>query len=134
MVCSSITKLAVLTSLRRILFFPQGNNVDYASFYLEHGYEDKPPQDWSCCVQFALMLWNPNDPSIKTSHVATHRFNPDEGDWGFTRFTELRKLFIGPWENKDRPMVEDDCANITAYVRIIKDPTNVLWHNFIKFV
>jgi ubiquitin carboxyl-terminal hydrolase 7 len=25
----------------RVLFFPQGNNVDHASFYLEHGFEDK---------------------------------------------------------------------------------------------
>jgi ubiquitin carboxyl-terminal hydrolase 7 len=78
------------------------------------------------------MLWNPRDPSIKTHHLATHRFNPDEGDWGFTRFAELRKLFGGTWEDKDRPMVEDDSANVTAYVRIIKDPTGVLWHNFLK--
>ena len=31
-------------------------------------------------------------------------------------------------------MVENDAVNITAYVRIYKDPTGVLWHNFIKFV
>lgn len=29
-------------------------------------------------------------------------------------------------------MVEKDAVNITAYVRILKDPTGVLWHNFIK--
>ena len=27
-------------------------------------------------------------------------------------------------------MVEGDAVNITAYVRIYKDPTGVLWHNF----
>lgn len=32
----------------------------------------------------------------------------------------------------DRPLVEDDRANLTAYVRVVKDPTGVLWHNFVK--
>ena len=27
-------------------------------------------------------------------------------------------------------MVENDAVNVTAYVRIYKDPTGVLWHNF----
>lgn len=29
-------------------------------------------------------------------------------------------------------MVENDAVNVTAYIRIYKDPTGVLWHNFIK--
>ena len=67
-----------------------------------------------------------------TCAAANHRFNADESDWGFTRFAELRKLFAPQWENKGRPMVEDDAVNITAYVRTYKDPTGVLWHNFVK--
>ena len=27
-------------------------------------------------------------------------------------------------------MVENDNVNMTAYVRMYKDPTGVLWHNF----
>ena len=65
---------------------------------------------------------------------ASHRFNADEGDWGFTRFAEIRKLFAVQWENSGRPMVENDAVNVTAYLRIYKDPTGVLWHNFNKFV
>jgi len=118
----------------KVLFFPYGNNVEYASFYLEHGFDEKPPEDWYACVQFMLALWNPNDPSIHLTHTATHRFTADEGDWGFTRFAELRKLFNVPWENKSRPMIENNGAKFTAYVRVIKDPTGVLWHNFIKYV
>ncbi|KAF1954244.1 cysteine proteinase [Byssothecium circinans] len=117
----------------RILFFPYGNNVDFASFYLEQGYEEKQvPEDWYACVQFMLVLWNPNDPTMFVTHSATHRFTAEEGDWGFTRFAELRRLFA-PWEDRDRPMVEDDAANVTAYVRVLKDPTGVLWHNFIHY-
>ncbi|KAI9758437.1 MAG: hypothetical protein M4579_003067 [Chaenotheca gracillima] len=117
----------------RVLFFPYGNNVDHASFYLEQGFEEKPPEDWYACVQFALVLWNRNDPSIYTSHTAHHRFTADEGDWGFTRFADLRKLFHGAWEGADRPMVEGDAANVTTYIRIVKDPTGVLWHNFVNY-
>lgn len=119
---------------RRVLMFPFGNNVDYCSFYLEQGFPDgKPPDDWYCCVQFSLVLWNPNDPSVYLHHTAHHRFTKDEGDWGFTRFVELRKLFNVPWDNSSRPMVEDETANMTAYVRVVKDETGVLWHNFINY-
>lgn len=116
---------------RRVLMFPYGNNVDFCSFYLEQGFHDqKPPDDWYCCVQFSLVLWNPNDPSLYTHHTAHHRFTKEEGDWGFTRFVELRKLFNVQWDQSGRPMVENDAANMTAYVRVVKDETGVLWHNF----
>ena len=116
----------------RVLFFPFGNvQPDFVSFYLEHGYDDKPPEDWYACVQFMLVLWNPNDPTIQSRHNATHRFNADESDWGFTKFCELRRL-VTAWNAEGRPLVEDEAANLTAYVRIVKDPTGVLWHNFVK--
>ncbi|KAK5941021.1 ubiquitin-specific protease ubp15 [Knufia obscura] len=114
----------------RVLFFPFGNSVDCASFYLEHGYENDPPADWYACVQFSLVLWNPATPTIYKIHQANHRFTAKDGDWGFTRFVELRKAFGSNYEGHDRPLIENDGANMTAYVRIIKDPTGVLWHNF----
>jgi ubiquitin carboxyl-terminal hydrolase 7 len=113
-----------------VLFFPFGNNVDYASFYLEHGFEKEPPEGWYACVHFALVLWNPSDSSIYAHHAATHRFTAKEGDWGFTRFVELRRAFHQQWDDHERPLVENDEAKVTAYVRIFKDPTGVLWHNF----
>jgi ubiquitin carboxyl-terminal hydrolase 7 len=64
---------------------------------------------------------------------AHHRFTAEEGDWGFTRFIELRELFLTN-DKRPRPLIENDCSRVTAYVRIIKDPTGVLWHNFIKWV
>ena len=113
----------------RVLSFPFGNaQNESCSFYLEHGYEDKAPEGWYACVQFMLVLWNPNDPSIQVRHSATHRYTADESDWGFTKFCELRKLVR--WNADGRGVLEDDAANLTAYVRIIKDPTGVLWHSF----
>ncbi|KAI1262195.1 cysteine proteinase [Xylariaceae sp. FL1019] len=117
----------------RILLFPFGNQIDQSSVYLEHGFEDlsKVPDDWSCCVQFGLVMWNVNDPSLFANHTATHRFTKEESDWGFTRFMDLRKMLQQPWNDvTDRPLVEDDTVNITAYVRIVEDETGVLWHNF----
>ena len=113
----------------RILLFPRGNQVDNISVYLEQGFEGNPPDGWYACVQFALVLWNRNDPSHFSEHHATHRFNAKESDWGFTRFIELRKA-LQPTVDHDRPLIENDAANLTAYVRVLKDPTGVLWHNF----
>lgn len=121
----------MLTFDRRVLMFPSGNNVEHCSFYLEQGFEEgKVPDDWYCCAQFSLVLWNPNDPSLYTSHTAHHRFTKEEGDWGFTRFVELRKLFNVEWDSSGRPLVENEAANMTAYVRVVKDETGVLWHTF----
>lgn len=115
---------------RRILLFPFGNNVDQCSIYLEHGFEpNEVPEDWSCCVQFALVLWNPEEPTIFAHHSAHHRFTKEESDWGFTKFLESRRMY-GIWDNANRPMIENDTANITVYVRIVEDETGVLWHNF----
>lgn len=126
--------LESLTNLvhRRILLFPFGNNVDQSSIYLEHGFQDTAsiPDDWSCCVQFGLVMWNINDPALFYHHTAHHRFTKEESDWGFTRFLELRKMFQQPWDNSGRPLVENDSVNITAYVRVVEDETGVLWHNF----
>lgn len=117
----------------RLLMFPYGNNnnADATSFYLEHNFEEKPPESWYACVEFLFVLSNPNDPSIYTTNSAHHRFNSDATDWGFTRFVETRKLFL-PWDGGERPLVENDSCVMRIHVRVVKDPTGVLWHTFEK--
>ncbi|KAK0873290.1 ubiquitin-specific protease ubp15 [Friedmanniomyces endolithicus] len=119
----------------RILFFPFGNAASEAvSFYLEQGYGDeKPPEDWYACAQFMLVLHNPNDPQMYIHHEASHRFTAEEGDWGFTRFADKNRIFAAKYDGFDRPLVEGDMARVTAYVRVLKDPTGVLWHNFVNY-
>jgi ubiquitin carboxyl-terminal hydrolase 7 len=68
--------------------------------------------------------------SISDAH---HRFVAEECDWGFTRFSELRKLF-SIQEGNARPTIEEESADITVYVRVLEDPTGVLWHNFVKCI
>jgi ubiquitin carboxyl-terminal hydrolase 7 len=122
----------------RVLFFPAGNSAsESVSFYLEQGFDEdngqKPPEDWYACAQFMLVLSNPSDPSIYLHHEANHRFTAEEGDWGFTRFADKNRIFATKFDGNERPLVENGCARMTAYVRVLKDPTGVLWHNFVNY-
>jgi ubiquitin carboxyl-terminal hydrolase 7 len=44
---------------------------------------------------------------------------------------ELRKLFNAD-PSRGRPIIENDETIVTAFVRVLKDPTGVLWHNWHK--
>ncbi|GES93025.1 cysteine proteinase [Rhizophagus clarus] len=90
----------------RILLFPLGNNnQDTVSIYLDFVNPMGAPTGWHSCVQFALVLWNPEDATQYIFHHAHHRFTAEESDW----------------------------VNITAFVQVLKDLTGVLWHNFINY-
>ncbi|EEH43818.2 uncharacterized protein PADG_00107 [Paracoccidioides brasiliensis Pb18] len=117
----------------RILLYPHGNSHNqHLSVYLKHGYDEgEMPGHWSACVQFTLVLWNTESPSSYISKNAKFRFSTDGPDWGFTKFCELRKLlgYLG-----DKPsLLGNEEANITAYVRTIRDHTGVLWHTFLDY-
>ncbi|CAN6654553.1 ubiquitin carboxyl-terminal hydrolase 15 [Trichomonascus vanleenenianus] len=129
-----------------ILLFPEGNRTDHVSVYLEAipppdkvKEDEEEEEDWAVCAQFGLVMWNPEDPGVFHYSQAHHRFQPDERDWGFTRFYDLRRLFskdhLHTQLNGDTGgiMISDNRVNITAYVRVFKDPTGVLWHNFIRY-
>ncbi|KAH7889278.1 hypothetical protein F5I97DRAFT_1934219 [Phlebopus sp. FC_14] len=120
----------------RILLFPFGNSNappnDTVSVYLDYADPKKAPEGWHACAQFALVISNVHDGSIYTVSHAHHRFIAEECDWGFTRFSELRKLF-NVQEGHLRPTIEDESADVTVYVRVLEDPTGVLWHNFVNY-
>ncbi|KAL7419595.1 ubiquitin-specific protease ubp15 [Cryptotrichosporon argae] len=122
----------------RILLFPQGNANgqpnDMVSVYLDYANPKTAPEGWHACAQFCLAISNPFDPTIHTSSHAHHRFVAEECDWGFTRFADLRKLYnADPATGRNRPTIENDEVEITAFVRVLKDPTGVLWHNFVNY-
>lgn len=75
--------------------------------------------------------WADADLGFLAVAEAHHRFTNEEQDWGFTRFVELRKLFSVS-EGRPKSIIDDDETVITAFVRVLKDPTGVLWHNFHK--
>ncbi|PWN43435.1 putative ubiquitin-specific processing protease 21 [Ceraceosorus guamensis] len=120
----------------RILLFPFGNSNgqpnDMVSVYLDYANPKEKPEGWHVCAQFALVISNLNDSQCHSTSQAHHRFTAEEMDWGFTRFNELRKL-VAPSDGRPRPIIEDGAARVTAFVRVLKDPTGVLWHNFINY-
>ncbi|KDQ60693.1 hypothetical protein JAAARDRAFT_31668 [Jaapia argillacea MUCL 33604] len=120
----------------RILLFPFGNSNappnDTVSVYLDYANPKNAPEGWHACAQFALVISNPHDPTIFTVSHAHHRFIAEECDWGFTRFSELRKLFHVQ-EGHSRPTIENEEALVSVYVRVLEDPTGVLWHNFVNY-
>ncbi|KAJ8078640.1 ubiquitin-specific protease ubp15 [Marasmius tenuissimus] len=120
----------------RILLFPFGNSNappnDTVSVYLDYAEPKKAPEGWHACAQFALVISNIHDPTIYTVSHAHHRFIAEECDWGFTRFSELRKLF-SVQEGHSRPTIEGEAAEISVFVRVLEDPTGVLWHNFVNY-
>jgi ubiquitin carboxyl-terminal hydrolase 7 len=107
-----------------------GQANDMVSVYLNYG-DQKASEGWHVCAQFCLAISNPNDPTVYIQSQAHHRFTNEEQDWGFTRFVELRKLF-SVTDGRSKPIIENDETIITAFVRVLKDPTGVLWHNFHK--
>lgn len=130
----------------KFYLFPEGNNTPNVSIYLateptkskktdeeetlsETSNESNEDSDWSVCCLFGLVMSNPNDPSICVSNSANHRFTNEESDWGFTSFCDLRKLFA-PVDGFQRPLIENDQVKLQVYIRLINDPTGVLWHNF----
>ncbi|KAF9583319.1 hypothetical protein BGW38_009760, partial [Lunasporangiospora selenospora] len=118
----------------RILLFPQGNNAqELVSVYLDSAESrESPDLQWHACAQFALLMSNPNDPTVYTASQAHHRFTPTDADWGFTKFHELRRLET-PLDSRDIPLMEKGHTVITAVVRVYDDSTGVLWHDFVNY-
>ena len=62
---------------------------------------------------------------------AHRRFTAEERDWGFTRFGGLRQLFR-PQPGHNRPVIEGGSTVVSAYVRVLEDPTGVLWRSPVR--
>lgn len=126
-----------------ILLFPSGNHNKGVAVYLAPHPEEttddvtgevKPVNpDWHCCAQFAIAFSRPcADASVHVINRSYHRFNGSDTDWGFANVIEPNHLKY-PTRGRPQPLLNDGAINITAYVRVLKDPTGVLWHNFINY-
>ncbi|RUP50644.1 TRAF-like protein [Jimgerdemannia flammicorona] len=116
-----------------ILLYPLGNNQEeYTSMYLQLADPGPAEQEKYSCAQFGLVMSNPFDPTQLEHHNSHHRFGADEPDWGFTRFYNINEIFQ-PNNGRSHPLVDDDQTVISAFVRVLKDPTGVLWLNFVSY-
>lgn len=126
-----------------LLLFPQGNQNKSLAVYLEpHAEERRNPEseemevvnpDWYCCAQFSIVLSKPGeDDKVHIVNSSHHRFNASDTDWGFANFIDLNHLKY-PTKGRVSGLLSDSKLNITAYIRVLKDKTGVLWHNFINY-
>ncbi|WAR62550.1 hypothetical protein PtB15_15B136 [Puccinia triticina] len=119
-----------------ILLFPQGASNGQAnsmvSIYLNYFDPDKQPEGWHVSVVIdhvcgvSLIHFDLSLPE------AQHRFTHDAQNFGFSEFVELQEV-LGPADSRVKPIIENEETIITAYVRILKDETGVLWHNFANY-
>ncbi|KAI8978533.1 hypothetical protein BDB01DRAFT_799109 [Pilobolus umbonatus] len=112
-----------------VLLFPKGNNQnEFVSLYVDLTHAKSHPDD-SVCAQFVVCISRPSDPTHYVTSSAQHRFVPEESDWGFTRCISLDpKKPDGLYA-----LLEDDRVRITVILRVVKDTTGILWHNFINY-
>ncbi|KAJ6578633.1 putative ubiquitin specific protease 7, partial [Mycena vulgaris] len=59
-----------------------------------------------------------------------HRFTEQVSSYGFERFTY--KAFATQ-EGQSRPIVQDDAVDVSAVIRVAKDPTGVIWNKFVSY-
>ncbi|KAJ2779694.1 ubiquitin-specific protease ubp15 [Coemansia javaensis] len=114
-----------------ILVFPRGNQAaETASLYIEYSpQESQRDGAWHACALFCLAMSNVDNPELFKHNQSNHRFVADESDWGFPRFAELRHI-MAPVDEDTGPLMDNGRVRLSAYVRVIKDPLGVLWHNF----
>lgn len=60
---------------------------------------------------------------------AHHRFIAEESDWGFTRFSELRKLFHVQ-EGQTRSVIEDESADVSVFCPRLEGPNGGVMAQF----
>jgi ubiquitin carboxyl-terminal hydrolase 7 len=78
---------------------------------------------WSFPVQFTFEAWDPENPKyFKTNHTR-FRFNQRVTDWGFVQL-------LDPKNSIDSRFFDSNSVNITVYVRVIDDYTNVLYSDY----
>lgn len=89
-------------------------------------------QEWHVCARLQLSMASVQDASVAVRKHTQHRYEASEPDWGFTQFVTPRCLTRGDSSTGNKPLVSDNAVNVQVKLQIIKDPTGMLWHNFVK--
>lgn len=108
----------------------QKRNNFFFSIYLEgHPIDEKEtkegeePESWSFPAQFTFDAWDPENPNFHKSNYTRFRFNQRVTDWGFVQFLDSKAAL-------DSKFFKNNKVNITVYLRVIDDYTNVLYSDY----
>jgi len=87
--------------------------------------EDEAP--WEVAAQFGVVVYNPAEPRVQYNFQEENQFWNGNDDFG-------RKYFHGPWSEihvrqrgQRQALLRNDTLALSAYIRIVKDPTGSLW-------
>ncbi|KAH7100371.1 cysteine proteinase [Auriculariales sp. MPI-PUGE-AT-0066] len=121
----------------RILAYPGGvrgasGNVSLFLVWQPGSAHAQTPQNAYTCASFAFVVANPNDPTVFETQMAQHRFTPGQPQWGFARFVSNSALRASN-QHRGKPVVEDDTLEIMVLVRVLRDHTGVLLHDFREY-
>ncbi|KAI9491534.1 hypothetical protein BDB00DRAFT_874264 [Zychaea mexicana] len=117
-----------------ILLFPRGNNqAETVSVYIKLA-DIATDTEAYACAQFGIFVSRPSDPTNYNCLSACHRFTRSASDWGFLRMVSIDRLLDDDSQTyRAAALLENNCIRITAIVRVVKDETGVLWHNFLDY-
>lgn len=114
----------------RLLCYPQGSPASSTpggvSLYLDRGNFGQTTDLPSLCVQFAMIISNPWEPSNFIHQAEARRINSGEVLCGFDRFCSLREVQQRTTGNA-APVLCGGEADITVFLRIMYDPHDTLW-------
>lgn len=115
------------------------------SIYLESAEPATGRDKWHACVQFALVISHPTDPTtyvvnsaflffsfrrittdIQCIVASHHRFTSEDRTSGFKQFKQLREFF-DTQTGHIQPIVENNQTCIAVFLRVLEDPTGTLW-------
>ncbi|KAJ1952696.1 ubiquitin-specific protease ubp15, partial [Linderina pennispora] len=83
------------------------------------------------CAYFSLVMSNFADPLSNQKQAFEVRFTPQQIQMGQTEFTNQSRLHTAQYQHS-RPIIENNCVRISAYVRVIEDEAGTLWEDVDK--
>ncbi|KAF8006900.1 hypothetical protein BT93_K1022 [Corymbia citriodora subsp. variegata] len=100
----------------RILVFPQGNNSDHLSLYLDVADSATLPRGWSRYAEFRLSVIDQIDDAYSVRKGTRHNFTARDFDWGFKNFIPLTELHdrIGGYLLNDTLVIKAQVCVLTV--------------------
>ncbi|OAV95865.1 hypothetical protein PTTG_04895 [Puccinia triticina 1-1 BBBD Race 1] len=109
----------------------EGN--DMVSVFLKCRGPQKQIDSWHACAQFVFAISNPTDGTCYVvSSSSEFRYKDSKFGCGVEPFVKLRELRIANG-SRVKPIIEDHEVIITAFVRVLKDESGLLWHDFVDY-
>ncbi|EJD38170.1 cysteine proteinase [Auricularia subglabra TFB-10046 SS5] len=113
----------------KILAYPGGVRGAPGNVSLFLVWNRPPDKKAYTCAQFAFVMCNPSDPTVFETQMAEHRFTHAQPQWGFARYVSNDALRTTN-DHRPKPILENDTLDIIVFVRVLRDPTGVLMHDF----